>query len=299
MLRKNFTMRPPRPLAQRAGLFLLACLLVGCTALRLTYNNGETIVFWWMNAYVGFEQDQQPWVRKHIDELFDWHRSTQLKTYVPILTLAQKQVHEKVTKEMVLADYEEAKKRTLVLVDKSLPALADVALSLRPQQLVQMQKKFVSNNDDYRKDYLRGNAEKRQAFRYKKVLKQAETWFGSFSREQEQLLRKASDARPLNNDIWMTERVLRQTELMNVLLKIQSEKPSRDATIALLKNYVNGSLNHFGQPERVAFFSSSADSTAQMVAQIVNMTTPEQKAHAHKKLQDWIDDIDKLMAENP
>lgn len=290
-MKKNFTMRQPQSWAMRMSVLMLATLLLGCTAVRLSYNNGETIVFWWLNAYVGFEPDQQSWTRKHIDTLFGWHRATQLKNYVLLLTLGQKQLQENVTKEMLLADYEQAKKQALVSLDQSVPALADLALSLRPQQLVQLQKKFVSNNEDYRKDYLRGDTVKRQAFRYKKILKQAESWFGPFSREQEQLIRKASDARPLNNDMWLTERVLRQTELITLLLKIQTEKPSHDATMAMLKAYANAVLNHFDQAERVAFFNNSTDSTIQMVAQIVNLASPTQKAHAHKKLQQWIDDL--------
>ena len=68
----------------RVTLLLAACVLASCTALRVGYNHGESVVYWWMNAYLDFDADQQPWVRKRIGELLAWHRRTQLKDQAAI-----------------------------------------------------------------------------------------------------------------------------------------------------------------------------------------------------------------------
>ena len=57
-----------------AGLLALA----GCSSLRLVYNHGDTVLYWWLDAYVDFNADQKVWVKKDIDNLFSWHRKTQL-----------------------------------------------------------------------------------------------------------------------------------------------------------------------------------------------------------------------------
>lgn len=291
---KDSIMRPYRAFTLKAFLVLCACLLVGCSALRLGYSNGESVVYWWLNGYVDIEREQQPWVKKHIANLFDWHRKTQLDEYAKLLTHAEQQLDRNVTHADVLAQYDALKKSVLIVIDKALPELTDLALALQPEQIAHLEKKFASNNDEYRKDYLRGDLERRQHARYKKVMKQAEYWFGDFSREQEAQIRAASDARPLNNELGLQMRLRRQQELISLLKKLQEEKLGREATTALLKNYAAGVLDQFGNQEHRAFSEASRDGTARMVATIVNIATPEQKAHAKKKLQRWVEDVHAL-----
>jgi hypothetical protein len=282
--------------AKKIAVFLTVSLLLGCSAARLGYSNGETISYWWLNNYVDFESDQTPWVKQRIAHLFAWHRKTQLHDYVKVLGLAQQRVHGKVSEHELLADYADLKRRILVITDKALPDLADLALSLKPEQIAHIEKKFASNNNDYRKDYLRGDVEKRQHFRFKKVLKQAEYWLGTFNSEQERLIRVASDARPLNNELVMADRLQRQAALIALLKKIQAEKPGRETTVAMLKKYVSATLDRFGDPEHNHFFDTSVAASARMTAVIINNATPAQKEHFVRTLQQWINDFNKLSA---
>ena len=74
---QNFIMRPYRTFAIRIGIFLITgLLLLGCSAARFGYSNGETLSYWWLNGYVHFDADQKPWVKKQIATLFTWHRKT-------------------------------------------------------------------------------------------------------------------------------------------------------------------------------------------------------------------------------
>jgi hypothetical protein len=291
---QNFIMRRYSVFASWIGIFLIASLMLGCSAARLGYTNGETVSYWWLDNYVDFENDQKPWVKKQLANLFAWHRSTQLKGYVQLLTRAQSRIQGNVSEAELKADYDDLKKRVLVLTDKALPQMAELALALQPRQIANIEKKFESNNDKYRKEYLRGDIEQRQRFRYKKALKQAEYWFGDFSHEQEQLMRAASDARPLNNELVLADRLQRQAALIALLKKIQLEKPSRDATAALLKDYVNSTMDRFANPEHKAFFDASNAGSIHLTSVIINSATPTQKAHFVKTLQQWIDDFNAL-----
>jgi hypothetical protein len=270
---------------------LLALLLAGCSLARLGFSHAETISYWWLDSYVDFEAEQRPWVRKQLAGLFTWHRKTQLKGYADYLAHLQKRVEAPVTEAQLLEDYEEFKKRMLPIFERALPDMADLALSLTPEQIASIEKKFASNNKDYRKDHLRGDLEQRQRFRYKKVLEQAEEWLGNLNREQEHLVRAASDARPLNNELLMAEREQRQRELLAILRKIQVEKPAREAVIGMFRSHVAAVLARFNNPEYKAFHESYNAATARMVAAIVNNATPAQKAHFIKSVQQWIDDF--------
>jgi hypothetical protein len=288
---QNFIMRPTRAIATAAALFLIAVLLVGCSAARLAYNNGEMLSYWWLNGYVEFNGDQTPRVKKEIAALFDWHRKTQLQYYVQFLQRAQERVPKGVSEAELRNDYDEIKKHVLVLTDKALPAMAELALSLQPEQIDNIEKKFAANNDKYRKDYLNGSLEKRQRFRYKKTLQQAENWFGSFSEEQMKEIRTVSDARPLNNEWMLADRMQRQAATIALLRKIQSEKPSREAAASMIRSHVVAILDRSGASEHKEFLAAYSAGTVRLVAFIINRSTPEQKAYFIKAAQKWIDDF--------
>lgn len=295
---KKFNTRAP--LHQRFTCALLVLMLVvvaGCSSLRLAYNNGDTVLYWWLNAYVDLDRDQKGWVREDIDKLFDWHRKTQLKDYVEILRKGQKQVQGNPTQADLMADYSEIKSRTQSLLLKAAPDLADLARSLKPEQVAQMEKKFKSNNDDYRKKFLTGDQEKRQQLRYKKSMEQFELWFGSFSSEQEALIRKASDARPLDNEIWLDERSRRQRNVLALVQKVQNEKLGKEATVALINTLIKDSFDRLEHSDRKVFFDAFENSTAQMILTVIKIATPTQKAHAVKRMQGWIDDFNSLAAQ--
>lgn len=288
-------MRPNGVFSARAVLFLAALLLAGCSALRIGYANGDTFIYWWLNGYVDFTDDQKPWVKAHIDRLFDWHRKTQLHDYAQLLDQIQKRIQRgSTTPAEVREDFNAVRKRAALVLEKAVPELTDLALAMQPQQIVYLEKKLASNNEKYRKEYLQGNIDDRQQLRYKKVMKQAEYWFGNFNKEQEARIRKASDARPLDYDIWMTERVRRQQEMLRMLRKIQAEKPPREVVSKMIREFVAHSLENFTYAEHKAFFDESTQGMAQMIAVIVNTATPEQKAHAIERIQKWIEDCNAL-----
>lgn len=291
---QNFITRPIGPFAKKAAILCMTLVLLACSAARLGYSNGEFITYWWLNSYVDFDSEQKPWVKSHIDKVFSWHRQTQLKEYVRLISRIQHRDLATVTQADLMADYNDAKTRVLMIAERAAPELADLAISLDAAQITHLEQKFIKSNDKFRKEYLRGDIESRQEFRYKKALKQAEYWFGNFSKEQEAKMRIASDARPLNNELLMADRVHRQQELIALLKKIQTEKPGKEASTELLRKFTAATVDRFGNKQHQEFFDESTAATATMVASVMHMTTPAQKIHFVKTLQDWITDFNKL-----
>jgi hypothetical protein len=281
------------------ALFLIALMVTaaGCSSIRFTYNHGDTLLYWWLNNYLDLDSDQSGWVKKDIDNLFQWHRKTQLKDYVQLLQNGQRQLAGNMTQVDLAGDYHDIKARTELLAYKALPELADLARSVRPNQIAQMEKKFAKNNEDYRKKFMRGDLEARQKARFKKSMEQFDLWFGNFSAEQEAVLRKASDARVLDNDVWLDERIRRQKQIVATLRKIQTEKLGKDATVSVLHNLLKELFGRFEAPERKAFFDTYTDQTIQLILTAVKIATPAQKAHAQKRMQGWIEDFNVLAAD--
>lgn len=293
---QNFITRPFYTFAKKAVICGMAVLLLGCSAARLGYSNGETISYWWLNSYVDFDSTQKQWVKHRIDAVFVWHRKTQLKEYVHLMGRMQHRDFSTVTQADLLNDYRDVKTQLLQIADKAVPDFAELALSLKAEQIANIEKKFAKSNDTFRKEYLVGSAEERQEFHYRKALQQAQFWFGSFSKEQEAKIRALSDARPLNNELLMAERVHRQQELIELLKKVHDEKPSKEATTAMLKKFVTAMDERFGNPQHQKFFESLNDANANMIVGIMRAATPKQKQYFVQSLQDWVNDFNKLAA---
>jgi hypothetical protein len=282
----------------RARLLFLVVLMVvaaGCSSIRFTYNHGDTLLYWWLNAYLDLDSDQSDWVKKDIDNLFQWHRSTQLRDYAGLLTKMQRQLGDgTVTQDELLSDYRDIKARTELLAFKALPQLADLAMSVKPEQIAQMEQKFAKNNEKFRREFMSGSAEDQHKARFKKAMDQLNLWFGGFSRDQEAQLRRASDARPLDNEVFMQERVLRQKKIVTLLRRVHDQKLNKDQTMSAIHDLLGDFFGRMDAPERKAFYDAYVDNTAKFILTAIRITTPEQKQHAQKRMQGWINDFNTL-----
>ncbi|KQV43149.1 DUF6279 family lipoprotein [Duganella sp. Root336D2] len=274
-----------------------AILLAACSSLRLAYNNGDTLLYWWLDAYVDFDNEQKGEVKQDIGEFFRWHRKTQLQDYVQFLQKAQHQLHGNPTPADLMADYVDIRDRTEALMLRSAPDIAELALSLKPDQLESMEKKFAKNNAKFRKENMKGDAQDQNRFRYKKSMEQFELWFGDFSDEQEAIIRKASDARPLDNGLWLDERMRRQLKIINLARRIMTEQPSKQVATQWIEELIRSGFDRFGVSERRAFFDNYTQATLDLVHTVVRISTPEQKAHAQKRMDGWIKDLNTLSAQ--
>jgi hypothetical protein len=288
------------PLFQRTrALFLivLLALLGACSTIRFSYNHGDTLLYWWLNAYVDFEGDQSDWVKRDIGELFQWHRKTQLHDYAALLGSFQRQLAGNPTQADLLADYREIRNRAETLAMRAVPDMADLARSLKPDQIDQMEKRFNKKNDEYRRKFVSGSVEKRNEARFDKSMEQLKLWFGPFSNEQEKVLRRASDARPLDNNVWLEERIFRQRKILALARKIQQEKPNKEQTSAMITALLREFFARMEAPERKGFYDSYINATSNFILTAIQIATPAQKAHAQKRMQGWIDDFNALARE--
>lgn len=300
---QNFSMRHLHKFAQTSGIRALIGLLVvflcGCSMARLGYNNGETVSYFWLNSYIGFDADQKPWVKKELASLFAWHRRNQLPEYLPLLVQAKKRVQKPVSEAELARDYDDIRRRILIITDRAAPAAADLALALRPEQIASIEQKFAENNEKFRKEHLRGDLSQRQRDRFKRSMKQAEIWFGNFSGEQERRIRQLSDARPMDDELVLADRMQRQAEMIRLLRRIEAEKPAREAAVGMIRQYVSGSMDHYNDPAYQSYFEKYRAAQMRMVAGIINMSTPAQKQHFEEAVQGWIDDFDTLSRLDP
>src|SRR3954452_7316677 len=62
----------------RVGALLAVLSLVGCSAVKLAYNNLPEFSYWWLDSYVDFNGAQTPRVKEQLVQLLERHRRTEL-----------------------------------------------------------------------------------------------------------------------------------------------------------------------------------------------------------------------------
>ncbi len=287
--------RPSKKSLIILSLLLAVLSFAGCAALRLTYNNAPDLTYWWADNYVDFEGAQRDRVKSDIAAWFRWHRAEQLPGYAQQLSLAAQQVVEPTTPDKVCHWLDELNARAVPAFEHGLPQLAELALSLTPRQIDHMAKRFHKNNDKFKSDYLQPDREDRLEAGLDRYLERAEMLYGRVQPAQRERLRQQLAASPYDAELWFSERRARQQDVLQTLRRLQAER----ATPAQAQTALRGLFVSFRQSPRSAYRAYNDKLTpynCKIAADLHNSTTPEQRAHAAKKLRGWQEDLRVLAA---
>ncbi|WP_229452092.1 DUF6279 family lipoprotein [Massilia niastensis] len=274
----------------------LLALVAGCSTIRFTYNQGDTLLYWWLDSYADLEGRQADITKRDIDNLFKWHRQSELRDYAALLGNFQRGLAGNPTQADMVNAYREIRVRAERLATHAVPEITTMALSLTPEQIGHIERKFNTKNEEYRRKFMTGDTEKRQRARFKKSMDQFELWFGNFSKDQEAALRRASDARPLDNQFLLEERIYRQRRILALLRDIQQKRPNRDQAAAQIQAMLREFFTRTESPERKAVYDVYIDQTIKYILTAIRIATPAQKSHAHQRMQGWIGDLQALAA---
>ncbi len=103
----------------------LMALAAGCSTIRFSYNQGDTLLYWWMNSYVDFEGQQADIAKRDINDLFQWHRQTQLRDYAALLGNFKQKLAGNPSQADLLQAYREIRVRGERLSQRAVPELIE------------------------------------------------------------------------------------------------------------------------------------------------------------------------------
>jgi hypothetical protein len=281
----------------RHWLLLALALLAGCSAgVRLGYNYADTLLVYAIDGYLGLTAEQEQLVKERASALMAWHRTTQLRDYARLIEAERRRLDGPVTSADVLAFNQAVNTRLLALGDRAAPDLAQLALTLTPEQIARMERKLANDNVKARRELVQFAGRETLDERVKKYSERADFWFGSLTREQLDLVRSSLERHPDGSAWWIDERERRQRDLLAVLQRIQSERPSEELGAAWLRSYF-AQLQNPVEPERRARIQEFRAVNAELIAQLVNTSTPDQKAALSRRLAGFAQDFTALAAE--
>jgi len=165
-------------------------MLSGCSTLKLVYTQSDELIYWWMDGYVDFQDEQKPIVRSALTDLQKWHRQQQLPEYIALLQEMRTLAAQDITPAQACAIGDKAKNSFIALLRQVEPASTQLAVQLTPEQLKNIRKRYDKTNTDWREDWLEGSEEKLRRHRFKQARNRLEDIYGRLDTPQRDVLRQ-------------------------------------------------------------------------------------------------------------
>lgn len=289
------------PLRCRPRVWIIAgalLLLGGCSTLRLAYNQGPALAYWWLDGYFDFDAAQAADARQALGEWFAWHRTTQLPDYAALLARARQRIAHDLSAAEVCEWSDALRHRLERGYEHGVPALARLLLSLTPQQVSHVEQRFKRADDEFRADHLQATRAERLAALTERTAAHAERVYGALDEAQRQALERDLAASPFDPEAWLGERQARQREIVAGLRALQG----RPDDVARAEAALRAFAAHAAVSPRPAYrrYQQQLRShNCALVARLHNGTSAQQRGHAALRLQGWEDDLRALAAQRP
>lgn len=272
-----------------------AFVLASCSSIQLGYNHASTLLLYWLDGYFDLDEAQEALARSRTRALLDWHRATQLRGYAELIEGAQGKLAGPVSAADVLAFQDDLYARLAVLGERAAPDLAALALTLAPAQIERFATKLAADTSKARRELVRFAGRESLDERVRSYAERAESWLGRLQPGQRELIRKWLAARPSQQQFWMEERERRQQDLLAVLARIQRERPDEGTAAQWLREYFArlAMPAERSRAERVVAFRQA---NAELIAQLLNSASDEQRATLLRKLRRYAEDFTALAA---
>jgi hypothetical protein len=203
-------------LARIIGALLLA-LLAGCSAVKTGYNNAPSLLYWWLDGYVDFNDAQTGLLRQSLEELQAWHRREELPVYASQLREVQLLAAGPVTPAQVCPQFERARGHLTRASLQAAEGLARLAPTLQPEQLRHLARQFEKHNKTWREDWLVGSPDELLERRLNRTADRYSDFYGRLSDAQLGLLRQRLSESGFDARLAWRERLRRQQDLLAAL----------------------------------------------------------------------------------
>ena len=204
--------------------FAAAWLLVGCTALRLAYDNADTYLHFRAQSYLDLDAKGSDALDERVDEFFAWHRRTALPQYARISDEAAKRMTRGLSREDLVWGYDSLVAHARQSLRFAAERVAPLLDRLTPQQVAYMERRFAEDNRKFAREYLRGSEAERRKRRAKRLEERLEDWVGNLSSVQAEKVKQFSERTPLYDDLRAKDRQRMQAEFVDMIRKREAQK---------------------------------------------------------------------------
>ena len=269
-------------------------LLVGCSSVRVAYNQSDTLLYWWVDRYVDLSDEQKPLTKSALGDLKRWHRAQQLPEYITLLQRMRGMAERDVTEAEVCSITKDIQASYLRLVDRIEPAATQLLVQLQPHQLRAIRKRYDATNEEWREEWMDGSAEKRRRDRVKLANNRLEDFYGRLDSPQRAVIEGWLANSAFDPAVNYAERLRRQADSLQTFERMAQLGQPNSTAQGLLHGWIERSVE--SPDARYRSYSQTLwQENCAGFAQLHNSTTAEQRQKLVQALQRYENDFRVLM----
>lgn len=273
-----------------AALLGLTGLLTACSVVKIAYNQAHELAYLQLDGYLDFNGAQTLRLKDELVKIQRWHRSTQLPAYAERLKKWQGLLPGELDEVQVCSAGEEVRSSLLAISRRTESIVAELAVTLSPDQLKFLQGKFLKLNQEYRNDFLEGPSSALLDKRLKKTVNRAEMLYGTLTDKQVALLRRQMALSAFDAGMSLAEYQRRQQDALQTLAPLITGGATAAQTRSAVSGYFERSLNS-PNPTHRRYQEQLTRDNCRMLALLHNSTSPAQRAKAVETLGDYAQDF--------
>ena len=270
---------------------LLSALLltmVGCSSTTFVYNRLDFVIPWYVGKYVGLERDQKVFLDEQLQPFLAWHRSEELPAYLQLIDGMEQTLDGEVSQAQVAdiaTQFEDAWER---IEWRGLEWMLALGEELSREQLEEFIGSLREKQVEYEEEYLPRTDEEYREEAYENLEDSVQDFMGRLDVEQRGYLRQAAQDMRRADGIWLRERAA-WLERREVLLEREEgwQQGIRDAL---------ATRNQTTSTEYKEVFEHNSQMIFKALAQVANARSEKQDRRLRKKLDDFREDIESLIA---
>ena len=273
-------------------LFLaLLYFIAGCNTVKIFYDFGDEVVSWQLDNYFDLTTQQEEWIEERMRMHLDWHRNEELPLYRSFLIEVQNRTRDGLTMRELDEGYAWLDLKRVRTLERVLPDTASFLEGVSPEQIHTLEKKMIEENQDMEEDL--ESPEKLYWKRHERFWEQMEDWFGDFSQDQQDkinILHKEWFSGSFDPLASRLER--RRKSQLQFLAQLRSSQDKVE-----LENWLRRSvINWAGETDSAK--QARILRNKKRILQVDSLLTPDQRIHAVRELDEWIEIIDRIIMDN-
>ena len=271
--------------------FTLLFFVSGCSTGKLFYDYGDGMVSWQVDNYFDLTSKQEEWIEERMRRHLYWHREQELPLYRNFLIEVQNRSGDGLTMKELDEGYAMIDQKRIRTLEELLPDTASFLAGISPEQINTLEKKMIEDNQELEEEM--GSSEDLLSERWENFWEQMEDWFGDLSDDQQDKINRLhtewfSDSA----DLLVARLERRRKSQLQFLTQLRYSQDKAELEKWLRRYVINwGGETDSARRARILI-------NKKRILQVDKLLTPEQRMHAVKELDEWIEILDSIILDS-
>jgi hypothetical protein len=267
-------------------------ILLSACGPRLYYPKLDWLIPWYVNDYMSLEPGQNSRLRARLARQLDWHCRTQLPEYAEFLRDLRQEVDDSgrpVTVERLDRYKIRLTRYWNTLIHQISPDIADILHSAADEQVGELFENLEKKNREIESEFVAPPPQKIIHNRQKRMQKRLDFWFAGLTQSQLQAVTDWS----LQLEPIAADRVAYRRRIQAAGRHLLEDRTNPDQFEAALRGLLMDA-EEFRTENYQRKIDVNTQRTLELLAHLLETSTPDQRNHLSKRLEFLAADFDQL-----